>query len=360
MTAFAYELASVLQAQDMAHPGHPEGPYAMPWYLVCGHPGTGRSAAIKAMNLEWPRGDGPIAMNMPEQLCTYWMPHKAVFIEPEGRVLGARRQQGLLHELCEELKVKRPREPIDGIVLVVSAQVLADAGEDGVDQYANALRRELIEIAQALAADIPVYVVVTAVDTLWGFGDVFRWTPQRRDEEPWGFSLPPGMQTAEAPARIKLEMEGLLARMESYCFAKLSSEDDPGERMRAFQHLSEARDLIAKLGQLMQVISMANAFERAPWVRALAIGSGIPGTGQRLRHGSDRFAQMGLYPPQQSGTPYPGGMPLHAYLDAVLLPERDLVPTRVRWRDDILLVLLMMLGAVGWLGLIILMIVRWT
>ena len=360
MTAFAYELASVLQAQAAARPGDPEGPYAMPWYLVIGDPGTGRSSAIKAMNLEWPYGDGPIPMNMPEQMCSYWIPKQAVFIEPGPRVAGPSRQQGMLGELCDELRVKRAREPIDGIVLIVNAQVLADSNEDSVDEYAKGLRRMLIEVAQALAADVPVYIVVTAIDTLWGFGDVFRWTSERRDEEPWGFSLPPGLDANDAPEHIKGEIEGLVARIESFCFAKVSSEDDARERVRAFQHVAEARDLVAKLGQLLQIVSMANAFERAPWVRACAIGSGMPGTGHRLRHNVDRFSQMGLYPPQESGTPFPGGMPLHAYLEAVLIPERDIVPTRVRWRDDWLLILLIMFGGVAWVGILIIMITRWV
>lgn len=358
MTAFAYEIATVLQAQEAARPNDPEGVYAMPWYLVMGRPGSGRTTAIKAMNMSWPRGDQPVPMQLPDQKCTYWFPEKAIFIEPESQVVGPARQQGLLYELCEELKTKRPREPIDGIVLVVSAAILADSTEEGVEEYATTLRRELIEVAQGLAADVPIYVVVTAVDALWGFGDAFRWTAERRDEDPWGFSLPPSQPGNDATEQVVAQLEGLNARVEAMCFSKLASEDDPGERTRAFQHLSEARDLVHKLVLFMKIIAMGNAFERAPWVRALAIGSGVPGTGHQLRHGVQRFSSMGLYPPSQSGTATPGGMPLHAYIDAVLLPEKDLVPTHTRWRDDKLLVFLMMLGVVAWLGLTIVMVAR--
>ncbi|MBW2456607.1 MAG: hypothetical protein JRI68_18965 [Deltaproteobacteria bacterium] len=357
MTAFTYELASVLRAQEQARPGDPEGAYAMPWYLVIGTPGTGRTMAIKALNMSWPHGDAPIPLNVPEQACTYWMPEKAVFIEPENTVIGANRTHGRLQELCAELKAKRPREPIDGIVLLVSAELLADSTDDGVDQYAKELRRYLIEVAQALAADVPVYVVVTAYDSLWGFGDAFRWTPQRSDEEAWGFALRPNVVAAQAPEHVKLELEGLGARIESMCFSKLADEDPPEVRARAFQHLLEARDLLRKLGDFMQVIAMANAFERAPWVRSLVLGSGTPGTGDRLRYHVTELTNLGLGLPAQSGTPQPGGMPMHALLDAVLLPERDLVPTQVRWRDDLLLILLMVGGILAWITFIVLMFV---
>ncbi len=120
----------------------------------------------------------------------------------------------------------------------------------------------------------------------------------------------------------------------------------------------EARDVLQKLGEMMKMITMDNAFERAPWLRALAIGSGVPSTGQRLRHDAQRMINMGFQPPAQSGTPTPGGMPLHGIVDAVLMPERDIVPTRMRWRDDKFLILMFMLGGVMWLGLIILFIAR--
>ncbi len=358
MTTFAYELASLLAAQEQARPGDSEGAYAMPWYLVIGEPGSGRSSAIRALNLSWPRGDGPVPMNVPQQRCAYWLPDKAVFIEPGPTVIGPDRQERALQELCWELKVKRPREPIDGMILIVDARRLADADEAQLKRYANTLRRYVIEIMQALAAEVPVYVISTAADDLWGFGDVFRWTAERRDEEPWGFSLPPDLPSSQTPDRVRNELEGLSARIEAMCFDKLSGEDNIEIRARAFQHLAEGRDLIDRLGDFMQVIAMANAFERAPWVRAMVFGSGTPGTGQRLRHRMEQFVGMGYHPPHQSGTAQPGGMPIHAMLDGVLLPERDIVPTRVRWRDDILLVLLIFLGVVGWIGLITVLVVR--
>lgn len=355
---FANELTSLVAAQSKVRRTADAPEYALPWYLVLGRPATGRSTAIKALNLSWPWGDGPVVMQVPQPMCTYWMPEKAVFIEPSDRVVGPTRQMGLLGELCGALAKRRPREPIDGIVLVVSVPYLADCNDDGVDDYAKELRRELIEVGQALAADVPTYVVVSGYDDLWGFGDAFRWTAERRDEEPWGFSLPVNLSGADTPARVQQELEGLMARIESMCFNKVSTEDKPDERTRAFQHLMEARDVISKLGDLMKMVTMDNAFERAPWVRALAIGSGVPSTGQRLRHDAQRMLNMGFQPPAQSGTPTPGGMPLHALVDAVLMPERDIVPTRVRWRDDKFLILMFMLGGVMWLGIIILFIAR--
>ena len=219
-----------------------------------------------------------------------------------------------------------------------------------MENYARALRTYVSEVYAYMRAEIPIYVVVTAYDTLWGFGDAFQWTMDRKDEEPWGFTLPVDLASTDGKERIGAELEGLRARMESVGFDKLSSEAPPDARARAFQHLAEMRSLVAKLGQVLTSLTTVNAFERTPWVRALVIGSAIPGTGERLRHLAPEFSQMGLFSPAQCGTPQPGGLPMHGLLESVLIPEREIVPLRLRWRDDGLFVVMSILAILLWVG----------
>src|SRR5262249_59447787 len=133
----------------------------------------------------------------------------------------------------------------------------------------------------------------------------------------------------------KEELEGLNARLEAFCLAKLCSEDPVEQRIRAFQHLAEVRALMDKLRLVFNVLAMANSYERAPWIRAVALGSALPGSGDRMRAGVSRFFNMGLgQGPPVAVTSRPGGMPLHAYMSSVILNEREIVPLRTRWRED--------------------------
>jgi type VI secretion system protein ImpL len=336
MSAFTYEIASVLAAVEKAHPGHAEGVYAVPWYLVVGNPGSGRSTALHAMSLTWEGNDAPFKTNAPTALCTYWMPREAVFVEPEGSVLGPGRQPDQLKELCTELRAARPREPVDGLLLVLNIADFIDLEEGPLDAWANGLRRYLVEIGQALHAEVPTYVVLTRYDTLWGFAEVFGWAPERKKEDPWGFNLPLETPSQEALPRIKDQLDGLNARFENFCLAKLCSEDPPEVRIRAFQHLGEVRALTERLRAVFSTIAMANSFERAPWIRAVTIGSALPGAGgDKMRAGVTRFFNMGLSQAQAAPvTGRPGGLPIHAFMSTVILPERDLVPLRTRWRED--------------------------
>lgn len=336
MSAFTYEIASVLAEVQKRHPADAEGIYALPWYLVVGNPGSGRSSALHAMSLTWEGNDGPFQTGAPAPLCTYWMPKEAVFIEPEASVLGPQRQRDNLSALCEELRTVRPREPVDGVILVLNILDFIDLEERGLEDWANGLRRYLVEINQAVKAEVPTYLVLTRYDTIWGFAEVFQWTPERKKEDPWGFNLPLETPSQEALPRILDQLDGLNARVENFCLARLCSEDPVEQRIRSFQHLAEVRALTERLRAIFKIIAMANAYERAPWIRAVAIGSALPGgSGDRMRAGVTRFFNMGLsQAPSAPVVARPGGLPLYALMTAVILPERDLVPLRTRWRDD--------------------------
>jgi type VI secretion system protein ImpL len=344
MTTIAAEIDAVHAAVQAAVPHDARGIYALPWYLVVGDPGSGRSTALRSMNLGW-QGDGPLRLPVAQPLCTWWMANEAVFCEPEGAVFGRQRSPEALRALCDELKLKRPREQVDGILLVLSVADFADLEEGGLDAYAQGLRTYLTEIGRRFGADVPVYVIVTRYDTLWGFAEVFQWTADRRREDPWGFTLPPSYPAEKVLPRVREELVGLGARIESTCLARVSSEDPPEVRTRAFQHLAEARELLDKLRHVLDAVGMASSFERAPWLRAMVLGCATPGAGDRPRVGVKRFTNMGLAVPYGgSASQRPGGLPFHAFMTTAVLPEREIVPLRTSWRDDKLLVGSMIAG----------------
>lgn len=343
---FVYELASVQKAIEREHPNHLTDTYAIPWYLVVGDPGSGRSTAVRAMALTWPSGgDGSLRIGIPQQLCTYWMASEALFIEPEAGVFGPNRDPKRMQELSDELRKIRPREPLDGLLLILNIADFIDLDESNLEAYGKKLRGYLVEAIDGVRADLPIYVLLTRYDTLWGFAEVFQWTPDRRKEDPWGFVLPPETPIEQTLPRMNQEIDGLSARFEAYCLSKLSSEDPPEQRTRAFQHLAEMHALMEKLRALFKVIGGLNAFERTPWLRAVGIGSAVPGSGDRIRAGVARFINMGLTQgPPTAGASRPGGLPIFPFVKTAMLPERDLVPLRTRWRDDKLIVICVLAG----------------
>jgi type VI secretion system protein ImpL len=54
----------------------------------------------------------------------------------------------------------------------------------------------------------------------------------------------------------------------------------------------------------------------------------------------------------------PGGLPLHALVKTVVIPEKDLVPLRVRWRDDLPLLIIAGVAVLVWIVAIVFAVVR--
>jgi type VI protein secretion system component VasK len=350
MSLFRAEIQAVHEALARLRPNDTKSIYAIPWYMVIGEPGSGRTTMIRAMNLTWPQDDPSLKLGIGAQLCDWWMAQEAIFCEPQKAVLGPRRDPNALRGVCEDLRRKRPREPIDGVVVLIRISDFVDLEERGVEAYATKLRTYLVEMGKYLGADIPTYIVVSGFETLWGFGDVFQWTAERAKEDAWGFLLPPDTTSQRAVPRIQEAMVGLAARFEAHCLAKLSSHSPADQRTRAYQHLVEVRTMLDKLRSLLTLFGMANAYERAPWVRALTIGCTVPGTGDRLRAGVERFKNMGLTQGYPDPNRRPGGLPVHSFLRDIVIPEKDLVPLRMRWRDDVMIVVSFIIGLVLLVG----------
>lgn len=336
----AHELAALAASVKRARGGL----YVTPWYLVLGRSGCGKTTGVLRMHLDWSAG-GTLPPVAQAQLGAYHVAAEAVFLEPGPHLTAHGSPPEALTAYCAAIKSARPREPVDGVLLVLSAADFVDLGDAELESYALAMRAQLVAAESGFEAEVPTYVLLTRFDTLWGFGEAFQWGPERAREEPWGFVLPESLGGADFKPRLREQLDGLLARFEAHCFARLASDDHPEARARVFQHLAEVRELVQKTGYVLERIATGSAFEKAPWVRSLAVGSAVPGVGDRLRARLARFTNMGLVPAAPAAI-RPGGLPFHAYVRAVLLPERDLVPTRVRFRDDVATVALAGLAAV--------------
>ena len=341
MSMFSAEIAAFSSAVGKAFGG---SIYAAPWYLVVGESRTGKSTVIRSMNLTW-QGDGKVPISGTPN-CTYWAAKEAAFIEAGERICCPNRNADYLKSLCDELKRVRAREPLDGIILVVSSTDVTELSEQALEAHAQGLRTYLVETCKNIAADIPVYAVANRYDTLWGFAEVFAWNAERAKEEGWGFVLHPDVPSQSAMPKIVEGLQGLQGRIEALCLTKLCSEDGIEQRIKAFQHLSESRQFLEKLQEVLKIVAFSNRYERAPWVRALAIGAAVPGIGDRIRACAARFQNMGLIqnPYDPSRATRPGGLPVYNFMRTTILPEKDLVPSKVRWRDDLATILAFVLG----------------
>lgn len=136
-----------------------DGPYALPWALLAGAAGSGRSSLVAAADFAVPPQPRPAGG------ATYWLSEEAVLIEAPGAWFASGADAGPMQRLAARLRTERPRRPLDAALLAVTAEALL------ADPRATAavLRARLQQLMRALGAAPPVLVGVTMCDRVPGF-----------------------------------------------------------------------------------------------------------------------------------------------------------------------------------------------
>lgn len=194
--------------------------YSLPFYLVIGAPGVGKSSLLDRSGLQ---------LSQPTMIggASWWAGEEAVFVETSFGLPDQSPRQ-----VCDLLRSLRPQLPLNGIVLVASPADLTLSDQAEHRELAQGAARALREVEDATGRPAPVYLVLAKIDLLPGFLEFFdRQEPQERSQ-PWGFALPfAGLgkrpSTAEAGEAVTRGFQALLAAMRARLVEWLSREADP-------------------------------------------------------------------------------------------------------------------------------------
>ena len=194
-------MARAVAALRASHLGR-RARYALPWYLVLGAPGAGKTRLLERSGLPFtlpapdpePDGDAPG--------CRWWFATDGVFLEAPGRWAEAGAEDGEWPELLRLLKAYRPRMPVEGVLLVVALEDLAGPGAGARGRLA---RRRLGQLERRCRRRVPAYLVVTGLDRLRGFGACFAALPEPACAPAWGAALPPDPGPGWDPVRAVAE-----------------------------------------------------------------------------------------------------------------------------------------------------------
>ncbi len=151
--------------------------YSLPWYLLVGEPGSGKTEAVRHCNVGFPPGlqdqlqgvGGTINMN-------WWFTNHAVILDTAGRLMFEEVEPGSTNEWQEFLKLlrkTRPNCPVNGMLLVIPAESLIKDTADAIERKGGKIAQQLDQIQRALGVRFPVFVVITKCDLINGFREFF-------------------------------------------------------------------------------------------------------------------------------------------------------------------------------------------
>lgn len=170
------QAVSTLKKSHLKHQGNPL--YVLPWYLVVGRSGAGKSTAIKSARLTSPFGDfNRVAGIEGTRNCDWWFFDESVVIDIAGRYSVHRNEELDKEEwraFLEHLVKYRKKEPINGVIVTVEADRLLEGSLEECEEEGQTLRKRIDEITSIMGAKFPVYLLVTKSDLIYGVERYFR------------------------------------------------------------------------------------------------------------------------------------------------------------------------------------------
>jgi len=251
--------------------------YALPWYLVVGPPGSGKTEMVRRSEVGFPPGlqdvlqgaGGTFNMN-------WWFTNHAVMLDTAGRMFMEESGEGNSTEWKEFLKLlktARPNCPINGVILVLPAESVLEDKKETIESYAMTISRQLDTIQRTLEVRFPVTVVISKCDKVVGFEQFFR-NVNNGDlqHQMMGWSNPDSLDKSFSPDEVEKHLEvvrqKLVKRRAGLLQNPVHTTDPNGRRSDEVDELFELpaklMSMIPRLRQYLDKIFVASEWSPKP------------------------------------------------------------------------------------------------
>ncbi len=167
----------------------------LPWYLVIGAPGSGKTTALQESGLAFSsmgHGLRSIRGVGGTRNCDWWFADNAILLDTAGRYTTQPEDHGEWLSFLDLVKEARGRRALNGIIVTVSVGDLIKGDPAQIAAVVRPIRERIIEVCNRLRLVLPVYVVFSKADLIGGFKDFFAGYGRAQRDQVWGCTLPPG------------------------------------------------------------------------------------------------------------------------------------------------------------------------
>ncbi len=289
--------------------------FDLPWFLVLGGPQTGKSSLLAHSGLNFiltKKSTLPGHIIPTTRHCDLWVSREAVFFDTSGQFTlhDAISQGGAqLWECFLDLLFKEKKDPIQGIILILSVERLALQNKEEQSWHFQNISERLSELKTKQIHTAPIYLTLTKADCLAGFGEYFDDLSPEEKEQPWGLSFSEEeLSSAQTVLdTFTLKFNGLVHNLNERLMARLHSERD-------WQRRASIKDFPLQVESLKKSLSyflhkqLDNFTTLSPFVlRGLYFTSALP-----EEHVIDRLLK-----------PLSQGFSLTHYTRPLLAPQRQ-------------------------------------
>lgn len=256
----------------------------MPWYVMLGPPGSGKTTALAQSGLNFPLaerfGDPTVKGGGGTRNCDWMFTEDAVLIDTAGRYTtqdaSQERDRSEWLQFIGLLKRHRSREPINGIMVAVGLVDLAVTPEADRQKHARAIASRLNELQLMVGHRLPIYVLFTKLDLVAGFIEFFDDLSREEREQVWGVTLPmdDGSGDFDPIEKFAEEFDELVRRIAGRTLDRMNEATDSERRGRLFGFPAELASLREIARTFLHDALRPNRYAKPPLLRGVYLTSG--------------------------------------------------------------------------------------
>lgn len=249
--------------------------YRVPWMLFLGDADAGVHGLLQAASAvsPFPAPSGADA----DSVWRWWFFKSMIAIETSPRLVcdaAARTERGLWYQALMQLAGEREQLPLNGVVACVGVRTLLGNGEQLKDAGMR-LRRLVDESMEHLQVQLPVYVLVTGLETLPGYAAFRAVLPAEAFAQAMGWRLPENEAVSAGTSAKFDSLFGVVAeRLHALRLTALAAQHDAHGRRGVFEFVQSILRLQDGLRKCVGLLLEDNPFQRTPRWRGLYFTGG--------------------------------------------------------------------------------------
>ena len=256
--------------------------YDLPWYVLIGPPGSGKTTALVNSGLKFPLSGGAtpaaIAGVGGTRYCDWWFTEDAVLIDTAGRYTtqdsDAHADKQSWIAFLDLLKKNRPRQPINGVMVAISLEDLMTLSPAEIAAHADAIRGRLLELHDRLKVDFPVYALFTKSDLIAGFMEYFASLSDQGRRQVWGTTFQTDDKTRNLVSQVPIEFDALVERLNSDLTDRLQEEPAPSSRVLLYGFPTQVAGLKRQVFDFLNQIFEPTRYHANATLRGFYLTSG--------------------------------------------------------------------------------------
>ncbi|MFA5123811.1 type VI secretion system membrane subunit TssM [Zavarzinia sp.] len=257
--------------------------YDLPWYVIIGPPGSGKTTALVNSGLSFDLRDGTAGRGVSgsggTQYCEWFFAKEAVFIDTAGRYTtqGESDTKGSKEswlEFLDILKRNRARQPINGVIVAISIEAFLADDEAAVAAHVQAVRRRIAELSDKFRIDLPVYVMFSKMDLVAGFTAFFDDLKEDGRRSVWGTTFPADSTQAARAAEAPKCFDALIERLSAMVPDRLERETVAVTRAEILAFPTQMKTLESAVCGFLDKVFDETPYQRGATLRGFYFTSG--------------------------------------------------------------------------------------